>query len=65
MKAKCKITEYTGLYVQRLSNGIIISVQVKDPYGNETYLSPEEYARRDVLPSLYSLPDKDTYEKKK
>jgi hypothetical protein len=54
------MSEYTGLYVQRLSDGSIFAVQVKDPHGNEISLEPDIYVQRGIKPSIDSLPDKTT-----
>lgn len=52
------MSEYKGLYVQRLTDGSVFAVQVKDPYGNETSLDPNTYVQRGIEPPLDSLPDK-------
>ena len=53
------MSQYTGLYVQRLSDGSIFSVQVKDPNGNEANLDHWEYIKRGIQPDINSLPDKE------
>lgn len=55
------MSNYTGLYVQRLSNGKIDSVQVADPYGNSLPLDPEIYIQRQVKPSIEQRPDIQKY----
>lgn len=55
------MSSYTGLYVQRLSNGKIDSVQVVDPFGNSLPLDPETYIERQIKPSIEQLPDIDSY----
>lgn len=53
------MSSYTGLYVQRLSNGKIDSVQVVDPFGNSRPLDPETYIERQIEPPIEQLPDID------
>lgn len=48
----------TGLYVQHLSDGTIYNVQVRDPHGNETGLSPQDYEARGILAPIDQLPTK-------
>ena len=55
------MSSYTGLYVQRLSNGIIHSVQVVDSGGNSLPLNPDIYIERQIKPSIGQLPDIDSY----
>ncbi|MFA7242410.1 MAG: hypothetical protein WC091_20035 [Sulfuricellaceae bacterium] len=55
------MSSYTGLYVQRLSNGDIDSVQVVDPFGNSLPLAPETYIERQVSPPIDQLPDIKNY----
>lgn len=55
------MSSYTGLYVQRLNNGKIDSVQVVDPFGNSLPLDPETYIKRQIKPSIEQLPDIDSY----
>lgn len=55
------MSSYTGLYVQRLNNGKIDSVQVVDPFGNSLPLEPETYIERQIKPPLEELPDIDDY----
>jgi hypothetical protein len=52
------MSTYTGLYVQRLSDGTIFNVQVRDPRGNETGLIPQDYEARGILPPIDQLPTK-------
>lgn len=52
------MTDYTGLYVQRLSDGTIFNVQVTDPNGHEIGLTTEQYAQRQIQPPLDQLPTK-------
>jgi len=56
-------SSYKGLYVQRLNNGKIYSVQVVDPGGNSISLEPDIYIQREVQPPIDELPDKDEYNK--
>ncbi len=55
------MSSYTGLYVQRLSEGRIHSVQVSNPFGNSIPLEPETYIARDVKPPIDQLPDERDY----
>ena len=55
------MSSYTGLYVQRLSNGILHNVQVFDPFGNSIPLDPETYVARGIKPLIEQLPDEKTY----
>ncbi|MEZ2293919.1 hypothetical protein [Variovorax sp. RCC_210] len=56
-------SSYTGLYVQRLENGDIHSVQVVDTGGNSIPLDPQVYVDRGVLPPIGTLPDQEDYVK--
>lgn len=55
------MSSYTGLYVQRLSDGTIHSVQVADPFGNSIPLDPDVYIEREVKPPIEQLPDAADY----
>lgn len=55
------MSSYTGLYVQRLSNGEIHSVQVVDPFGNSLPLEPAIYIQRQINPPIEQLPDVNNY----
>jgi hypothetical protein len=55
------MSSYTGLYVQRLSNGEIDSVQVVDPLGSSLPLGPKTYIERQIKPPIEQLPDVDGY----
>lgn len=55
------MSSYTGLYVQRLSDGSIHGVQVRDTVGNENSLDPLEYLARAIQPPIDRLPDFDHY----
>jgi hypothetical protein len=55
------MTTYTGLYVSRLSDGTIYSVQVRDSTGVELPLNPEQYADRGVQPVMTLLPNAENY----
>lgn len=46
-----------GLYVQRLDNGEIHGVQVKDSAGNDRSVTPDVYVARGYEPPLESLPN--------
>jgi hypothetical protein len=54
-------SSYTGLYVQRLSDGIIHNVQVVDTAGISIPLDPDTYIERDVKPPIDQLPDQEDY----
>jgi len=54
-------SSYTGLYVQRLGNGTIHSVQVVDTAGNSIPLNSDIYIERDVKPSIEQLPNQEDY----
>ena len=58
-------SSYTGLYVQRLNDGKIHSVQVVDTGGNSIPLAPDIYVQRDVKPPIDKLPDKKDYNQEK
>lgn len=55
------MSSYTGLYVQRLSNGEIFSVQVADTGGNSLPLNPDDYVNRGIRPPIGELPDSGKY----
>ncbi|WPH22328.1 hypothetical protein [Variovorax paradoxus] len=55
------MSSYTGLYVQRLEDGTIHSVQVVDTGGNSIPLDPETYIERGVKPPIGTLPDQKDY----
>ena len=55
------MSSYEGLYVQRLTDGTVHSVQVKDSAGNQLPLDPQEYIRRGIGPPLETLPDMQNY----
>jgi hypothetical protein len=57
------MSSYTGLYVQRLSNGVIFGVQVLDTTGNENSLDPGDYRERGIQPPIEQLPDLEGYSK--
>ena len=50
-------SNYKGLYVQRLSNGTIFSVQVEDPHKHQISLEPDDYKARQIKPPIDQLPD--------
>lgn len=58
-------SSYKGLYVQRLSDGTIHSVQVVDTGGNSISLDPDAYIERNVQPPIGQLPDLEDYDKGK
>jgi hypothetical protein len=52
------MTKYTGVCVNRLGDTIINSVRVKfSDSGSEIDIDPGTYIKRNVQPSLGSLPD--------
>ena len=55
------VTSYTGLFVQKLSDGTIFSVQVTDPFGNSIPLEPDIYIEREIKPDIDKLPTSDEY----
>lgn len=55
------MSSYTGLYVQRLDNGTVFSVQVVDTAGNSLPLEPDTYVQRGIKPPIESLPDQKDY----
>ncbi len=61
--SKAMASSYKGLYVQRLSDGTIHSVQVVDPGGNSIPLDPQTYIDREVEPTIEKLPDLENYRK--
>lgn len=56
-------SSYKGLYVQRLSDGTIRSVQVVDTGGISIPLDPDTYIQRDVKPPIDQLPNQEDYKK--
>jgi hypothetical protein len=59
------MSSYTGIYVQRLSEGTVCSVQVEDSFGNSLSLDPLEYQRRKINPPFDKLPDINDYQQTK
>lgn len=57
------MSSYKGLYVQRLENGQVHSVQVEDTGGNSIPLDPNTYQERGISPPIDSLPDAQDYQK--
>lgn len=55
------ISVYTGLYVQRLENGEVHSVQVKDISGNSQSLPKDQYIQKNIQPAIEELPSEDDY----
>lgn len=49
---------YKGLYVQRLSNGTIIGVQVENCNGMSLPLNPGAYVERGISPPIEMLPNR-------
>lgn len=58
-------SSYTGLYIQRLSDETIHSVQIIDTAGNSMPLDPNIYTERDIRLSMEQLPDEKDYNSKK
>jgi hypothetical protein len=50
------MTTYTGI-CKFLLNGEIINIRVRDPYGNELFISVEDYISRNVKPDISLLPE--------
>ena len=57
------MSSYTGLYVQRHSDGTIFKVQAKYS-GGEIPLDPQIYISRGARPPIDQLPDIEEYDKK-
>ncbi|MCX7067175.1 MAG: hypothetical protein NTW85_05730 [Methylococcales bacterium] len=57
------MSSYTGLYVQRLEDGTIYSVQVIDIGGIDIPLDPQIYRERNINPPIELLPDQKNYQK--
>lgn len=57
------MTSFTGLYVQRLSTGVICDVQVIDAAGNENSLAVDVYQKNGIQPPIEQLPDMEVYNK--
>ena len=55
------MTSYTGIYVQTLENGQIVSVQVASSGGNQQPLSPDDYRNRGIQPPIDELPTLEDY----
>ena len=58
-------SSYTGIYVQKDSNGKIHSVQVYDTVGNSIPLDVEIYIEREIKPDVESLPTEEEYNSSK
>jgi hypothetical protein len=52
------MSDYIGIYVDRLINGSIIQVIVKTTDGHFSSLPSEEYIERGVHPPIEQLPEK-------
>jgi hypothetical protein len=57
------MTTYSGIFVQRLTDGTIYSVQVRDSAGNQNALEPATYSERGIQPPIDSLPTKEDYDR--
>lgn len=57
-------TEYEGLYVQRLLNGKIISVQIINNDGYTMPIAPDLYVLQAIEPPIDQLPDRYRYSKR-
>ena len=55
------MSSYTGLYVQRLSTGVICGVQVLDTAGKENSIDPDVYLQYGIQPPIEQLPDLEEY----
>lgn len=56
---------YTGLYVQRDSNGEVLTVQAVDTAGGSYALRPETYIAHGGKPDIDQLPDIEQYQELK
>ena len=54
---------YKGLFIQKLSNGEIFSVQVQDTHGHDIAINTLDYIIRGIKPDIKLLPDERTYSK--
>jgi hypothetical protein len=54
---------YTGLYVQKDSNGVVHAVQVYDTARKSISLYLETYIERNIMPNWKDLPTKEEYQK--
>lgn len=50
--------QYRGIAVQRLANGSIFNVVVKEANGHIVNFTPEDYVAREIQPPINTLPDK-------
>jgi hypothetical protein len=57
------MSSFTGLYVQRLSTGVISGVHVLDSAGNDNSLDPDVYIQSGIQPPIEQLPDLEYYNK--
>lgn len=55
---------YTGMYVQKNSEGKIFGVQVHDEH-NSFSMEPSQYIEREIKPNIQDLPTKEKYKKGK
>lgn len=49
--------QYRGIAVQRLANGSIFNVVVKEANGHIVNFIPEDYVAREIQPPINTLPD--------
>lgn len=57
------MSDYKGIYVQRLNDGSIFNVKVEDSAGTSLTLDPQDYINRGIQPDIKQLPDIDNYQK--
>lgn len=50
--------QYRGIAVQRLSDGSIFNVVVKEANGHVVNFTTEDYIAREIQPAIDTLPDK-------
>lgn len=54
-------TSYTGIYIQKTSDGLIHSAQVIAPGGHSLPLDPQVYIERNVQPPIDCLPTQEAF----
>jgi hypothetical protein len=50
------MTQYTGICVVKIDN-VVVQVRVRDPFGNELFISLDDYIGRGVKPDYTHLPE--------
>lgn len=46
-----------GIYVEKLTTGVVYGVQIEDDTKHRWSITPSEYAAQDYLPPIETLPD--------